>query len=197
MPSRRASAASSAFALVIDVTAPAVAIALARDTGSSAADGVTSDGSILLSGEPGAAASLFGGGALLGSAVLDAGASGGGTGFATIGSSTLADGAQFLTATATDAAGNAGSAGLRFTLDTRIAVTAALARDTELPDDLVTSDPTLAGTTDAGASVTILEGGAALGSVTAGADGAWSFLPQGLALGEHTLIAAATDLASS
>ena len=122
-----------------------------------------------------------------------AGASGGGTGFATIGSSTLADGAQFLTATATDAAGNAGSAGLRFTLDTRIAVTAALARDTELPDDLITSDPTLAGTTDAGASVTILEGGAALGSVTAGADGAWSFLPQGLALGEHTLIAAATD----
>src|SRR5206468_2346904 len=61
----------------------------------------------------------------------------------------------------------------------------------------VTSNPAVAGTGDANAAVTISENGAVLGTITANAAGAWSFIPTGLADGVHTLVASETDLAGN
>jgi hypothetical protein len=83
----------------------------------------------------------------------------------------LADGAQSLTATATDAAGNTGaaSAALTFTVNS------------DPPTPVVTNVTSAAkgqtmvsGTSEAGSTVTLFDGGQQVGSATTGADGTWS-----------------------
>ena len=76
-------------------------------------------------------------------------------------------------------------------------VTASLVSDTGASaSDLVTSDPTLHGGGDAGATVTISEGGVALGTAAAGPDGTWTYKPS-VADGVHTFTATETDAAGN
>jgi len=71
------------------------------------------------------------------------------------------------------------------------AVTEHLASDTGVSaTDNITSNDTLTGTGAANAVVTLTEGTATLGAVTADSTGAWSFTPAGLADGTHTIMAA-------
>lgn len=63
-----------------------------------------------------------------------------------------------------------------------------------VPNGGVTDDtaPTLSGTTEAGATVTVYDGGVLLGSTTADGLGAWSFIPP-LSEGSHSFTITATD----
>ena len=94
---------------------------------------------------------------------------------------------------------------LSVTIDT----TAPAAPDT--PDLIATSDtgasstdnatkittPTLTGTTEANATVTLLEGAAVVGSGKADTAGLWSVTTSALADGVHAITAQATDVANN
>ena len=90
----------------------------------------------------------------------------------------LPDGSYTLSASEVDVAGNTGSTSLAFTLDTKAPiVTVALAVDTGVPTDKVTSVAMLSGAADPNGTVTITNGAATLGTAIANAAGAWSFTP--------------------
>ena len=73
-------------------------------------------------------------------------------------------------------------------------VTASLSVDTGSSSaDKVTTNPTITGTGNAGAVVTITEGTTTLGTTTANASGVWTFTPTTLANGVHTITASETD----
>ena len=124
-----------------------------------------------------------------------------------IASSALAAGVHVIAAKATDLAGNVSVASvpLSVTIDT----TAPTAPDT--PDLIATSDsgasstdnatkittPTFTGTTEANATVTLLEGAAVVGSGKADAAGLWSVTTSALADGVHAITARATDVANN
>ncbi|MDU4658473.1 MAG: Ig-like domain-containing protein [Klebsiella oxytoca] len=57
--------------------------------------------------------------------------------------------------------------------------------------------PTLSGTAEAGATVTIYDGDTVLGTVVAGEDGRWSFTPDTLDEGSHSLSTTVTDKAGN
>ena len=83
----------------------------------------------------------------------------------------LAQGAQTITASETNAAGLTGSASLTFTYVTVApTVTVALAHDTGGTNN-ITSNDALTGTADANATVTLSEGSTVLGTTTANASG--------------------------
>ena len=106
----------------------------------------------------------------------------------------LAQGAQTVTASETNAAGLTGSSSLTFTYDTIApTVTAALVHSTGANN--VTSNDALTGTADANATVTLSEGSTVLGSTTANGSGVWSFTPTGLAQGAQTITASETNAA--
>ena len=177
----------------LDTTAPVVTAALAADTGSSASDGITSDDALTGTAEAGGTVTVSNGTTVLGTTT--AGADGSWS-FTPAG---LADGTYTLTASETDVAGNTGSVQTSFTLDTTgPVVTAALANDTgSSASDGITSIDTLAGSAEAGGTITISNGTTVLGTTTAGADGSWSFAPAGLADGTYTLTASETDAAGN
>ena len=74
-------------------------------------------------------------------------------------------------------------------------VTVALAHDTGLVTNNITSNDALTGTADANATVTLSEGSSVLGTTTANASGVWSFTPSGLAQGSQTITASETNAA--
>ncbi len=111
--------------------------------------------------------------------------------------SALAQGAHTATATATDAAGNtsASSAARGFTVDSVAPAVPVLTSPAALVN---TAMPTVAGTAEAGSTVTVSLNGAIAGTVMANAAGAWSFTPaSALAQGAHTATATATDVAGN
>jgi len=70
------------------------------------------------------------------------------------------------------------------------AVTAVLAHDTGAPGDGTTNDPTVHGGGAANATVSFtIDNHAVAATVTADADGSWTFDPMGLTEGQHTLVA--------
>ncbi len=184
---------SAAVSFTLDTVAPTVTAQLAHDTGSSATDGITSNPALSGTADANAVVTLTEGSTVLGTATADAG---GAWSFSPTG---LAQGAQTITASETDLAGNTGSAAVSFTLDTVApTVTAQLAHDTgSSATDGITSNPALSGTADANAVVTLTEGSTVLGTATADAGGAWSFSPTGLAQGAQTITASETDLAGN
>ena len=173
--------------------APAVTVALASDTGSSSSDKITSNPALSGTGDANAVVTLTQGATVLGTTTANA------SGAWSFTPSGLAQGAQTIVASETDAAGNTGTASLTFTLDTVApAVTVALASDTgSSSSDKITSNPALSGTGDANAVVTLTEGATVLGTTTANASGAWSFTPSGLAQGTQTIVASETDAAGN
>jgi len=137
--------ASDPFNFVQDTTAPVkLGITLARDTGGSASDGITNDGTINLSGLENGATwqySLNGGGSW---------STGSGTSVklkGTVDGAGNADGAKTIVVRQTDLAGNnsAVSDNLSLTLDTLVPakLSLALARDTGVINDKITSDGTV------------------------------------------------------
>ncbi|WP_229809220.1 Ig-like domain-containing protein, partial [Salinicola rhizosphaerae] len=123
----------------------------------------------------------------------------------------LTAGDAVFTATATDANDNTSNTSAPFTLTvdtvTPDAPTIDSATDDVDPAGALTdgdstndSTPTLNGTAEANATVTILANGTAIGTTTAGVDGNWTFTPDdmdALADGDVTFTATATDAAGN
>jgi VCBS repeat-containing protein len=110
---------------------------------------------------------------------------------------TLANGTNILTAQDTDAAGNTGtSSPVVFTLSTTApTVSESLAFDTGASTtDRITSNDALTGSGLANTVVHFtIDGSLIAATVTANAQGAWSFTPPGLADGVHTIVASQTN----
>ena len=136
---------SAPLDITLDTQAPAEAsVALANDTGADNQDGITSDGTLTITAEPGATVQVYNGQTLLGDATEDPQ----NPGTFTYTPSGLADGDYEITVTATDAAGNTSqpSAPLDITLDTQAPAEASvtLAQDTGADDsDGITSNGTI------------------------------------------------------
>ncbi|OAT30392.1 large repetitive protein [Buttiauxella brennerae ATCC 51605] len=122
------------------------------------------------------------------------------------------DGLHTFTATSTDAAGNVGAVSGSFTLtiDTSTPATPALPTvyddvaggvfNANLTNGQVTNDarPTIGGTGEVGTTITILDGGTPIGTVTVPAGGSWTFTPTTpLPTGLHTITLTATDAAGN
>lgn len=202
------SPASPGFTLVVDTTAPAApVITQAIDdvgtiTGAIGSGQTTNDPLPRLVGtsEPLATVNIYEGTTLVGTGTADA--NGNWTVDITV---PLGTGSHTFTAEATDQAGNTGapSADFSLTIDT---TPPALPVLTSITDDVgnaatpvanggLTNDarPTLTGTAEAGATVTIYDNGVQIGTAVA-TGGAWSFTPSTpLADGPHNLTFSATD----
>lgn len=196
-------------AIVIDTTAPAAPstpdLASASDSGISSTDNITNATTPTFTGtaESGSTVRLYDtdGITVLGSAVATGGSW-------AIASSNLSQGTHIVTARATDAAGNVGAAstGLSVTIDTLApaapsAPDLASASDTGVSNsDNITTDttPTVSGTAEAGATVTLYDtdGTTVLGTGIA-TGGNWSITSSALAAGTHTLTTTATDAAGN
>ena len=116
----------------------------------------------------------------------------------------LANGVHSLTATATDAAGNTGTAStaLAVTIDTSAPgapTIASFSTDSGVVGDHITNDNTLtlAGTAEASSTVKVYDGATLLGSAVANGTGAWTYTTAALANGAHNLTATATDAAGN
>ncbi|SUX80093.1 large repetitive protein [Citrobacter youngae] len=120
----------------------------------------------------------------------------------------LSEGSHTLSAIATDAAGNASTAGsFMLTVDTTppaapiitsaeglIGIeTKALSNGGSTKSD----NPKLSGTGEPGATITIYENGGLAGITTVQPDGTWTFTPTSLADGPHKFTATATDAAGN
>jgi hypothetical protein len=195
---------SSALSVTIDASSatPTLAMAAASDTGISSTDGITSDTTPTLTGtaEAGATVTIKDGTTVLGTAVAD------GTGSWSFTTGTLSTGSHSLTATATDTAGNASAAStpVVITVDTTAPGTAtidlAAASDTgtsSTDNNTYDTTPTVTGTAEAGATVTIKDGTVVLGTTTADSTGAWSFTTGVLPAGGRLLTATASDAAGN
>ncbi|WP_449235781.1 Ig-like domain-containing protein [Azospirillum doebereinerae] len=192
----------------IDTAAPAApsapALAPGSDSGASASDLVTNVTRPTLTGtaEAGSTVTVLIDGVARGTAT--AGADGA---WSLALSTPLAEGAWTITTTATDAAGNVGPASpaLVVTIDATPPLlsipTLAAGSDNGISTaDRITSvtRPTLTGTAEPNGTVTVLIDGAAAGTATAGSDGVWSLtLASALSDGDHSVQAAATDLAGN
>ncbi|KNC17650.1 hypothetical protein AC790_01395 [Pantoea sp. RIT-PI-b] len=201
---------STAATVNIDTVAPVAitGLAAANNNGSTPvainAGGSTNDNTPALSGsaEAGSLVIIRDGTAIIGSVTAG---SNGSWSFTT---PTLADGAHTLNVTATDAAGNVSpNAAFALTIDTVAPspVTNLVINDNvgtiqgPLANGAVTDDatPTLSGTAEANAIVTIYDGSTVLGSVTAGAGGAWTFTTATLSNGVHPLSVTVKDAAGN
>ncbi|MEB4674188.1 Ig-like domain-containing protein [Enterobacteriaceae bacterium G50] len=203
------SAPSSGFTFVVDTLAPTVPVvtSVVDDagtlTGSLSSGQSTDDSRPAMTGtaEANATVKIYDNGTLIGTVTAN------GSGVWNFTPTTdLANGAHALTVTATDSAGNASAPGTAFNIvvDTLAPLapvinqaSANTGTDTStLTNGQFTNDatPTLSGTAEAGSTVNVFDGGTKIGTVTADANGNWSFTPGAdLAAGSHTFTASATD----
>ncbi|WP_234472838.1 Ig-like domain-containing protein [Pantoea sp. S61] len=194
--------------VVIDTTPPAAvaSLAAANNNGSTPvailAGSSTNDNTPAISGtaEAGSVVRVYDGGTLLGSVIA------GSNGAWSLTSTTLADGSHTINVTATDAAGNISpNASITFTVDTAVPATVTnlvVTNDvtsTTVPNGGSTNDntPTLTGTAEANAIVTVYDGTTVLGSTTASGTGAWSFVSPALSNGTHPLSVTVKDAAGN
>jgi VCBS repeat-containing protein len=168
-------------------TSPVVTITLVDDTGGT--NNVTYNDALTGRADANATVTISEGSTVLGSTTANA------SGVWSFTPTGLAQGAQTVTASETNAAGLTGSASLTFTYDTVApTVTIALADDTGGTNN-VTSNDALTGTADPNATVRLSEGSTVLGTTAANASGVWSFTPTGLAQGTQTITASEINAA--
>lgn len=205
------SVASDPFVVVVDTTPPvAPTIASATDdsepqTGVIGNGGSTNDTTpdFSGSGEEGSTITVYDNGVKIGTAQVT-------NGSWSFTAPTLATGSHVITVTATDAMGNvsAPSAAYTVNVDTtapRVPVIQSVTDDTSpatgvLANGQSTNDtqPTFQGTAEPGSTVTLYDGGLAVGSVVVGTDGSWSLSPDNpLGSGPHNLTVTATDAAGN
>jgi uncharacterized protein (TIGR03382 family) len=187
------STTSTTVNVVIDTTAPAAPVVQTPANNS-----IGNDNTPTFSGtaEANSTVAIFVGATQVGTATADS--SGNWTFTPT---ATLADGTYVVTAKATDPAGNTGptSSGNTFTIDT---VAPAAPVVTAPADGSSTNDttPTITGTAEANSSVKVFIGATLVGTVTADAQGAWTYTltsGQALAEGSYAATATATDAAGN
>jgi len=150
--------AATTLSFTLDTTAPAApGLALANDTGSSASDHITSNGTLALSGiETGATVQY---------------STDGGTTWTSSPSPSAHEGSNSMQVRQTDVAGNVSAATtLAFTLDTSTA-TPTIAGVSNTADTIVGY-----GTAEAGSTVTVHDGSTVLGTTIANGSGAWIFV---------------------
>ncbi|MDF7652135.1 Ig-like domain-containing protein, partial [Erwiniaceae bacterium L1_54_3] len=196
------SVASSTTTITVDTTAPTgLTVTASNNNGTTPVaitnGGTTNDNTPALSGtaEPGSVVTISEGTTVLGSVTT---AANGTWSFVT---GTLPDGLHTLSITATDAAGNTGTAStVAFTVNTAAPTTPTLVVTNDVtavtvPNNGATNDstPTLSGTATAGNVITIYDGTTVLGSTTAIAGNTWSFTSPTLTNGSHTFTIKATD----
>lgn len=180
----------------LDTTVAKPVLALAADTGTNTGDGITSNGTVNVSGlETGASWEYS----------TDSGAhwtAGSDMSFTLTG-----DGSKDVLVHQVDQAGNtSATTGLAFTLDTSVAapaITAAAddfgASKGQLASGSSTDDatPTLKGTAEAGSAVSVFDGATLLGTVNADSSGNWSYQAGSTSDGTHSFTAQATDAAGN
>jgi len=205
------STASGSYNLVIDTVAPAAPIITSVDDdtdpqmGSVLAGAATNDVTPTVSGtaEPGAIVTLRSSAVIVGTSTADP------TGKWSITTSSLANGTRSLTATASDTAGNESGESIPFAILVDTIKPAAPAITTVFDDVApavgpvansgATNDttPTVSGTAEAGAVVTLRSGATVIGTATADANGIWSITSTTLLDGSQSLTATATDAAGN
>ena len=178
---------SASLSFTLDTTAPAVAITSTGGPVNQASQTITGTVGIA---DAGATVTILDGTTAIGTATVQ----GNGSWSSTV---TLNNGPNSLTARVSDAAGNtATSSAVVYTLSTTgPTVTEALVADTGTSvTDHVTANPALNGTGLANTAVHFtIDGSPIAATVTADAQGAWSFTPSGLADGPHTIVASQSD----
>ncbi|MBK0089657.1 type I secretion C-terminal target domain-containing protein [Erwinia sp. S59] len=195
--------------VIVDSVAPAAVTSLvaANNNGSTAVtipnNGATNDSTPLLTGngEVGARVNIYDGTTLLGTTTV------GSNGTWSFISTTLSNGTHTINVSQTDAAGNTSptaSTTLRVDTVAPTASTLTITDDTgttpvTLANGAYTKDstPTLSGTAEVGAIVTIYDGATVLGSITVGSSGAWTYTTAVLANGAHPLSTTVTDAAGN
>ncbi|HYP85148.1 Ig-like domain-containing protein [Variovorax sp.] len=206
-PAGNTSAASDPIVITVDTQAPAATQPIASDDAGPLGNGATtSDTTPSFSGqaEAGSTVEVLDGGQKIGEVVADPNGNWSYT-------PALDDGDHSITTQVVDPAGNksAPSDPVAITIDSNpetaypsapainsvidnVGEVHALQKG-ESTDD---NTPTMSGSAQPGAVVRIHEGsssGQELGSVVAGADGQWTFTPEALPDGQHSLVAVATD----
>jgi len=194
------------YGFTIDTTAAAPStpdLTSASDLGASPTDNVTNVAAPTFTGagaEAGATVTLFNGATAVGTGTAAA------DGSWSVTTSTLTAGTLSITAKQTDIAGNvsAASSALTVTLDTTApaaptALTLDAASDSGTPSDNITNDdtPTITGSGEVGATVTLFDGATSVGSAIVGAGGSWSITAPALAVGSHSITAKQTDVAGN
>jgi len=204
-PAGNTSPSTSAGTITIDTTAPAAAseVTLSGDDQSLSDGASTKDNTPTLSGEaePGSTVTIYDNGTEIGTVTADADGN-----WSFTPETTLTDGEHIFTVDVTDPAGNTSpstSAGT-LTIDTTAPAAASevtLSGDGQpLADGASTKDntPTVSGEAEAGSTVVIYDNGTEIGSVTADADGNWSFTPEtALDDGEHAFTVEVNDTAGN
>ncbi|WP_443477788.1 Ig-like domain-containing protein [Novosphingobium aerophilum] len=207
------SGATTVFNLTVDTSAPTAPVitGAADDVGTTqgpvASGGVTDDATPLLSGtaEANSIVSVYNGAVLLGTATAN-----GAGAWSFTPPSPLSDGPHSFTVTARDAAGNVSPSSTAYVVvvDTTPPSAPLIASVTDdvgsrtgaLANGAATDDtrPTLSGTSEANATVSIYDNGTLVGTTTANGSGAWSYTPPAaLAQGDHSLTVRATDAAGN
>ena len=177
---------TAALTITLDTTAPAVAITSGGGPVNQAAQTISG------TGEAGTTITLSDNGSQLQLPTITVDQNG-----LWSASVTLANGSNSLTASDTDVAGNAASSSaVIYTLSTTgPTVTESLTIDSGTSSsDRITSSDALSGTGLANTVVHFtIDGSPIATTVTADAQGTWSFTPAGLADGPHTIVASQTD----
>lgn len=176
----------------------------ASDSGASATDNVTNDATPSFVGvtEAGAKVSVTVGNVTIGDATADNDGK-----WSLTAPNQIADGTHNVTTIVTDRAGNIGKASgpLSITIDT-VAPVVPGTPDMVAASDTGASDthnitrqqfPTLVGTAEADAEITLFDGVTKVGAAKAAGDGTWSIKSDQLAHGTHVLTVTATDLAGN
>ncbi len=181
---------TASLTFTLDTKAPVVTESLAKDTGSSSTDKITSNDTLTGSGDPNAVVHFTVDGNLIaGTATANS------SGVWTFTPTGLVNGTHTIMANETDAAGNTGTASLTFTFDTT-APTTTIADIVQKTANNV-STTTISGTSEAGSLVTLYEGNHVLGTATVANTGQWSISLNSLSNTVHNFTAAATDLAGN
>ena len=200
------SQASRVYTVVIDLTPPATpaVTGISSDSGASATDGITNVQFQTFSGTcstPNGTVQIF----LDGHAIGTTTTNGNGVWSFNYNQTAISQGTHLITAQVTDQVGNVSAMSAPFTLVIDLTAPIAPLITSWGPDTGVSSTdgitnvntPTVYGTAEPYSTVTVLDGGHALGTTTANAAGAWQYTSSQLNDGVHTITATATDLAGN